>query len=86
MKSYKNGESYIPLWIAILVEVFENIFEEQVVLEDPLDGLEQVGAEGQRVAERQLPPPEARHGALCAHQLRQQRHRPEKSHAILITH
>lgn len=48
--------------------------EQQVVLEDALDGLQQVGAQGQRVLQQRLPVPEELGLLLVPHALGQGGH------------
>ena len=52
--------------------------EQEVVLEDPLDGLEEVGAQGQGEVEGGLPVPEKLGQVLTPHALRQGCHRTER--------
>lgn len=49
-----------------------------MVLEDPLDGLEEVGAQGQGEVEGGLPVPEKLGQVLTPHALRQGCHRTER--------
>ena len=84
-----NGAQRIPdLRIAatLLLEVFHDVPEEEVVLEDALDRLEEIRAEGECVSEGQLPPTEGPHGRLPTHELRQYRHRPGTQGASQASH
>ena len=56
--------------------MFDNVLQEQVILEDPLDGFEEVRAQRERVLEGRLTLAARPAGSLVPHQLRQHRHFP----------
>ena len=60
----------------LTVAVLDDVLQQQVVLEDALNGFEQVRAERQRVLQLRLTLAAGPRRRLVAHQLRQHRHRP----------
>lgn len=65
-----NGTSAFSLIVSritIGVVLLRQILQKQVILEDPLDGLQKEGAERQRVSQRRLPFAEGGRGFFLAH-------------------
>lgn len=69
-----NGILYHLEAIFFFIKMFGNFLEQQVVFEDALDWLQQVGAQGQRVLQQLLPVPEELSLLLVPHALRQGGH------------
>ena len=64
--------------------MLDDVLQQQVVLEDPLDGLEQIRTERKCVLQLRLSLAASSTGCLIPHQVRQHRHFPISNYIIAI--